>query len=357
MLNQFWWTQSYWLARVLGCIVGGWLSFSGTVAASVYAEPLRLISLTSKQLQSSPAYLTLQASTGISKQNVQAAGTSAKEISAEQEAASQDTLCQPPVLSRLQSHVIQPGETLESIAAQYGLIPATLLGFNPSLTDRLDQEQLPIGQDLSIPPYNGVRVQVAEGKTWQDLADQYNVRADVLFELNGCGAVPRVVFVPGVSGLPTQPSQSEQILQRAASALSGFPLPTIAPVLRDYGWQARPQSVDIEFHGGVDLSAEVGTPVLSVGEGVVAFVGEQGDYGQLVVVNHAQGLQTRYAQLSETSVQVGQRVRVGQALGRSGETGNAYAPHLHFEVRSNSTMGWVAQNPADYLEHMRMFER
>lgn len=261
-----------------------------------------------------------------------------------------ESLCQPPVLSRLRRHQVQPGETLDMIAARYGLIPATLLSFNSTL----ENGSLTPGQTLIVPPYNGVRVQVSPGKTWQSLADQFNVRADVLFELNGCGSVPQAVFVPGASGL-TNPA--EQLLQQTATALNGFPLPAIAPVMRDYGWQALPQSVEVEFHGGVDLSAEVGTPVLSVGDGVVAFADEQGDYGKLVVINHSQGLQTRYAQLSEISVQPGQRVNAGQSLGQSGETGLALAPHLHFEVRANSAMGWVAQDPSNYLDNMRMFER
>lgn len=261
-----------------------------------------------------------------------------------------ESLCQPSVLSRLQRHQVQPGETLESVAASYALIPSTLLAFNTAL---VNSSPTP-GQELVVPPYNGVRVQVSPGKTWQNLADQFNVRADVLFELNGCGTVPQVVFIPGASGFT---SPAEQLLQETATGLDGFPLPAIAPVSRDYGWQALPQSVEVEFHGGVDLSTDIGTPVLSVGDGVVAFAEEQGNYGKLIVINHSQGLQTRYAQLSEISVQLGQQVSAGQVLGQSGETGLAASPHLHFEIRANSAMGWVAQDPSNYLDHMRMFER
>ncbi|MGB3491991.1 MAG: M23 family metallopeptidase [Elainellaceae cyanobacterium] len=261
-----------------------------------------------------------------------------------------ESLCPPAVLSRLQRHQIQSGETVDTIAAQYGLAPATLYHFNPSF----NQGRLSPGRELVIPPYNGVRVQVSPNKTWQNLADQFNVRADVLFELNGCGAVPQVVFVPGASGL-TRPA--EQLLQQATTALDGFPLRAIAPVQRDYGWQTQSQSVEVEFHGGVDFSVDVGTPVLTVGDGIVAFAGDQGDYGKLVVINHAQGLQTRYAQLSEIEVERGQQVTSGQTIGLSGETGLVDEPHLHFEIRANSSMGWVAQDPANYLDHMQMSRR
>ena len=128
-------------------------------------------------------------------------------------------------------------------------------------------------------------------------------------------------------------------------------------MLRQYGWQAEPSATNIEFHSGVDLNATVGTSVVSVGDGIVAFAGEQGSYGKLVVINHEQGLQTRYAQLETIDVTQGDTVQSGQALGTSGDTGNVYAPHLHFEIRENSNLGWVAQDPALYLENMRMFER
>jgi murein DD-endopeptidase MepM/ murein hydrolase activator NlpD len=74
-------------------------------------------------------------------------------------------------------------------------------------------------------------------------------------------------------------------------------------------------------------------PAAAAGE--VTFAGDQGGYGTMVVVRHEDGFETRYAHLSSTAVQPGDRVDAGQAVGRVGSTGRSTGPHLHFEVRRN----------------------
>ncbi|CBN55890.1 MULTISPECIES: M23 family metallopeptidase [Kamptonema] len=252
-----------------------------------------------------------------------------------------DSICQPPALDRIKRHTVAPGETLESIARQYNLIPATLMGMNPPLRGGL----APIGIAIAIPPYNGIRVEVPTGWTWQKLADVYKVRADVLFEVNGCQLTPQVVFVPGVNWSPgTSASQG-------LTALQGYPLPATAKEGLGYGWQLHPVRGQVFFHSGIDILAATGTQVLSVGAGTVAFAGPQGTYGNLVVVNHQAGKQTRYGHLGNIAVKVGQKVQQGDILGKVGITGkpDIVQPHLHFEVRYNSNLGWVAEDPEPYV--------
>lgn len=258
---------------------------------------------------------------------------------------SPSSACQPPALSRLTRHQVRSGETLNSIAAQYNLIPATLIGLNPQLR----QGTAPVGTEIVVPPYNGIRVEVPAGSNWREIAKKYNVRADVLFEVNGCQDSPRVVFVPGVNWSPT-PAPS------ANSPIDRYPLPAAAPIVTRYGWQLNPTSGQVVFHSGVNLSADSGTPVLSVGAGTIAFVGDQTGQGKLVVINHAQGLQTRYSQLGTVAVRSGQQVQAGQRIGivASQPNGRSY---LHFEVRSNSNLGWVAQDPGQFLPQIRANER
>ena len=109
------------------------------------------------------------------------------------------------------------------------------------------------------------------------------------------------------------------------------------------------------FHSGLDLIAKVGTKVKSVGAGTVAFAGFQGSYGKLVVVNHQGGKQSRYAQLESIAVKVGQTVKQGDLLGTVGTTGtpSSNQPHLHFEMRYASSLGWVAENPSSYLKTLK----
>lgn len=261
-------------------------------------------------------------------------------------------VCPPSALARFKNHKIAPGETLESIARQYNLIPATLMGLNP----RLRSGQVTVGTEIVIPPYNGVRVEVLPGQTLRDLATIYKVRADVLFEVNGCQVAPRVVFVPGVNWSPTGSAGGVTQRERQNSQLTGYPLPTIAPLILRYGWQITPTTGKFAFQSGVDLSAEVGTPVLASGNGTIAFASAEGSYGNLIVINHQGGWQTRYAHLATLKVTTGQPVKVGQILGTVGTTGkpSSAVPHLHFEVRSASKLGWVADDPVPFLKNMQL---
>ncbi len=250
--------------------------------------------------------------------------------------------CPQPALSRLIHHRVAPGETIESIARQYNLISATLIGMNPSL----QQGKANIGSEIVIPPYNGIRVEVPAGQTWRNVAAKYKVRPDVLFEVNGCQQEPKIVFVPGVNWSPPRPAKP------APGSLVGYPLPAIAPVVLGYGWRLNPDTGQVFFNSGVDLLAATGDPVLVVGAGTVAFAGWRDTYGNLVVVNHQGGQQTRYASLNSMAVHVGQIVKSGDLLGTVGSTGkpNLNQPYLHFEVRYASPMGWVAEDPSSYLK-------
>ena len=255
--------------------------------------------------------------------------------------------CTPAVLSRLIRHQVKPGDTLESIARQYNLIPATVIGMNPSLqSSNLPNGNLAVGSKIVIPPYNGIKVNATPGETWQQLAERYQVRSDILFEANGCQPVAREIFVPGVNWSPQPPPAST-----AKGILTGYPLPKAATVAVGYGWQLN-SAGKVFFHSGLDLEAAVGTPVKAVGAGTVAFAGNQGAYGNLVVINHQGGKQSRYAQLQKIAVKAGQTIKSGQLIGTVGTTGTPTSTqsHLHFEIRYASDLGWVAEDPAGYLK-------
>jgi murein DD-endopeptidase MepM/ murein hydrolase activator NlpD len=88
-------------------------------------------------------------------------------------------------------------------------------------------------------------------------------------------------------------------------------------------------------HNGIDFAAPTGTPVRSVGDGVVDFAGTQSGYGNIVIVKHRNNQETAYAHLSKIDVKVGQSVSQSQTLGAVGTTGWSTGPHLHFEFRVN----------------------
>ena len=88
------------------------------------------------------------------------------------------------------------------------------------------------------------------------------------------------------------------------------------------------------FHSGIDYPGGRGAPVFAAASGRVTYAGlSEGGWGNLVVVSHGEGTRTLYAHLSRVGVRLGQRVVVGQRVGRMGSSGHATGPHLHFEVR------------------------
>ncbi|MFC0845070.1 peptidoglycan DD-metalloendopeptidase family protein [Streptomyces noboritoensis] len=103
------------------------------------------------------------------------------------------------------------------------------------------------------------------------------------------------------------------------------------------------------YHTGVDFAAETGTTVKAVGAGTVVSAGWGGAYGNQVVIQHADGMYSQYAHLSQLSVSAGQTVTEGQQLGLSGATGNVTGPHLHFEIRTTPDYG----SDVDPLAYLR----
>ncbi|GAA0598983.1 transglycosylase family protein [Streptomyces crystallinus] len=93
------------------------------------------------------------------------------------------------------------------------------------------------------------------------------------------------------------------------------------------------------YHTGVDFPVSTGTSVRAVATGKVVEAGWGGSYGYQVVIRHADGRYSQYGHLSAVNVRAGQQVNTGQRIGRSGSTGNATGPHLHFEIRTGPGYG------------------
>lgn len=127
-------------------------------------------------------------------------------------------------------------------------------------------------------------------------------------------------------------------------------IPTTLPIAAgyyssNYGYRIDPITGHSAFHTGVDIIAAVGTPVMAVAGGVVAQVAYVPEYGNVVDVDHDNGLTSRYAHLSKALVKVGDVVMKGQVIARVGATGRTTGPHLHFEVREKG----IPLNPNKFL--------
>jgi murein DD-endopeptidase MepM/ murein hydrolase activator NlpD len=135
---------------------------------------------------------------------------------------------------------------------------------------------------------------------------------------------------PSVS--PVRPQPVPISLPELVDTAPAEPEPSVATVTSAYGWRRDPFNGATVFHRGVDVRAAYGEPVRAAAPGRVVFAGDQGGYGNTVVVEHADGLRTRYAHLSAVQVTAGESVDGGAPIGRAGRSGRATGTHLHFEV-------------------------
>ena len=125
--------------------------------------------------------------------------------------------------------------------------------------------------------------------------------------------------------------------------------PSIWPVrgfvTSDFGYRVSPIYGTRQFHQGLDIANDVGTPVQAAANGTVSEAGYSTGYGRYVKVQHGYGMVTLYGHLSKACVRDGQRVRKGEIIGNVGNTGSSTGPHLHYEVWVNG----VPTNPRKYI--------
>jgi len=144
--------------------------------------------------------------------------------------------------------------------------------------------------------------------------------------------------------------ESELVDSAARSAL----LPRNTPVVEGFvgsgfGMRMDPFTGEYTMHTGIDFAAPTGTPILAAAGGVVASAEPHPEFGNVVRVDHGNGLSTLYAHASKFIVKTGDIIRKGQPIALVGATGRATGPHLHFEVRVNG----VPVNPLKYLANLK----
>ncbi len=170
-------------------------------------------------------------------------------------------------------------------------------------------------------------------------------------QITGQAAAP----VPLAPGAPSAPGGSfgsylAEVLAAEAPAPTPVPaapmaMPVQGAITSEFGPRANPLGQGTEFHPGIDIAAEAGTPIQAAMGGQVVAAGPDGGYGNLITVDDGNGLTTRYAHCSQIFARVGQSIAPGEIIGAVGSTGRATGPHLHFEVRQDDT-------PVDPLRYL-----
>ena len=239
-----------------------------------------------------------------------------------------------PLISRAPVvHIVEPGDTLESIGQQFNLPWRDIVWSNPGL-----RMPLTVGRAIELPPVPGAVVVVKKGDTPASLASRYGVDASTLLGFNkirgpqltpGSVLVIPVAPVPGPNlstGAPADPVDPGQFLCPIAGA----------SIIQPFG----PTSFALEppfdgyqhFHTGVDLLAGYGTPILAAAGGKVTAVGYAFDFGIRVEITDSFGLVEIYAHMSQVAVALGQEVQQGEKIGYVGSTGLSIGAHLHFQL-------------------------
>jgi len=231
------------------------------------------------------------------------------------------------------TYTVQPGDTAESIAAQFDLQPTTLMWSNPEMERMPDL--LKVGQTLTILPIDGIYHRVEVSDTLHSLAESYDVRiTDIVkcsfnpFIDGGTLSEGQKLIIPG----GTKPYKPQQVTEYQG------PVPTGAESTGGFSWPSWGMLTQGYWYGhrAVDIGASVGSAIRASDGGYIVFAGWTDiGYGYLLVVDHQNGYQTYYAHLSNIFVEEGEIVDRGQVIGAMGSTGNSTGPHLHFEVRFN----------------------
>ena len=117
----------------------------------------------------------------------------------------------------------------------------------------------------------------------------------------------------------------------------------------NFGWRIDPFTKVKTFHEGTDFVAKTGEPILAAAGGFVIFSGSHYQYGNMIDLDHGNGLTTRYAHADKLLVNVGQLVLPGEKIALVGSTGRSTGPHLHYEIRMNN----IPRNPNRYLSKKR----
>jgi murein DD-endopeptidase MepM/ murein hydrolase activator NlpD len=137
-----------------------------------------------------------------------------------------------------------------------------------------------------------------------------------------------------------------EVLERTLVALPSGKPANVLMLSSSYGYRSDPFTGAGAMHSGLDFPGPLGSPILAAAPGRVVYVGQKSGYGNVVEVDHGQGILTRYAHLSGFTSKVGAQVAAGQQIAKMGSTGRSTGSHLHFEVRLNG----VAVNPRRFLE-------
>ena len=250
-------------------------------------------------------------------------------------------------------YTIQMGDTISTIARKFNISINTILWANNLNSSGFIKP----GNQLTILPYSGIVYTVKSGDTLSEIATKFNIDTAKILSCNNLGnslKIGQKIIVPGAKQL----AEATPITTSRPSNYTGISI--IKDIIKSPStqkvsggrmiWPTQGHNITQYYswrHTGVDIANHIGTPVYAAESGtvVIAATGWNGGYGNTIVIDHGNGIKTRYGHSSRLLVSVGDEVEKGQEIMLMGSTGNSTGPHLHFEVLING----AHTNPLNYI--------
>lgn len=260
-----------------------------------------------------------------------------------------------PSAGGISEYTVQSGDSLSEIAQKHGVSVNTILWAN-NITD---PKTIKTGTKLVILPVSGVQHTVRSGETLASIAKKFGADVSDIAQYNGISAggaltAGTTILIPGgeLPSVSTVATKSSTTKKKTVSTKSSTTVGSNLSVATSNPYRGGSGSERDGFfvnpvpgarltqgiHGwdAVDLGISAGTPIHAAAAGKVILSrtgGWNGGYGNYVIVDHGNGIQTLYAHMSSTAAAVGDTVSAGEVIGYVGTTGEATGPHVHFEVR------------------------
>lgn len=311
-----------------------------------------------------------------------------------------------PKIPKIEEYTVQKGDTLTEIAQKNRMGLSILLVNNPGITAK----NLKVGQKIKVFRGNGIFYTIKKGDTIGEIANYFGTEVEEIKNINDLKTtklqIGEVIYIksPNLTKyLDNQkkielakkeaerkekekleaekrekerkerekkeaeqkkkennkkntttnkkPSTSSTISSSEndtsqSSSKAGFICPVrYAGINSPYGNRFHPVLKRYIYHTGVDLKASF-VPLYATASGTVSYAGTMSGYGKIIIIKHSDGYESRYAHLDKIGVKVGQNVRQGELIGKTGKSGRVTGPHLHFEIRRNGTI----LNPMKYIK-------
>lgn len=252
-------------------------------------------------------------------------------------------------------YTVQNGDTLSSIAFNFGITVNTILWENNLTAYSLIRP----GDKLTILQDTGVSYKVGKGETLTAIANKYSVDSEEIILANKLSddvklSVGQTLFIPGgVKYYQSAPKTSSPSYNPIA-VIKDLIIPPASTVIKTgrMVWPTVGKRITQYFswkHTGVDIANKIGTPVYAANSGTVTYAGwDTSGYGNRIDITGYDGIKTRYGHSSKLLVTKGQTVKAGDVIMLMGSTGRSTGPHLHFEVITDGVRNRV--NPLNYIK-------